>query len=120
MIDQFAIWSEIYDQVYADVSDDIDFYVHHSKLANGPILELGCGTGRITIPLLQNGYDISGLDSSKSMMQVLQRKTSHINESATGAFVVGNMVNVGKSFDRKFKLVIAPYRGFQSLSLKHL
>ena len=100
MIDQFAIWSEIYDQVYADVSDDIDFYVHHSKLANGPILELGCGTGRITIPLLQNGYDISGLDSSKSMMQVLQRKTSHINESATGAFVVGNMVNVGISFDR--------------------
>ena len=115
MIDQFAIWSEIYDQVYADVSDDIDFYVHQSKLANGPILELGCGTGRITIPLLKNGYDISGLDSSKSMMQVLQRKTSHINESATGAFVVGNMVNVGKSFDRKFKLVIAPYRGFQSL-----
>ena len=104
MIDQFAIWSEIYDQVYADISDDIDFYVHQSKLANGPILELGCGTGRITIPILKKGYDISGLDSSKSMMQVLQTKTSHINESTPGAFVIGDMVNAGKSFDRKFKL----------------
>ena len=115
MIDQFERWSEIYDQVYADVLEDIDFYLRQSKLANGPILELGCGTGRITMPILDEGFDITGLDSSISMIQVLRNKALVNNKSTTGIFVIGDMVQVGKLFARKFKLVIVPYRGFQSL-----
>ena len=115
MTDKYEIWSGIYDQVYSDVVEDVEFYLQHSKLANGPILELGCGTGRITIPILDEGFDISGLDSSQSMMQTLQNKTNLNQKATSGVFMIGNMVNAGKLFDRKFKLIIAPYRGFQSL-----
>ena len=60
----FDGWSDIYDKVYAWKSDDIQFYVDQARISGGPILELGCGTGRITIPIAMAGLEIIGLDNS--------------------------------------------------------
>jgi 2-polyprenyl-3-methyl-5-hydroxy-6-metoxy-1,4-benzoquinol methylase len=42
--------------------DDVDFYVDRAREARGPVLELGCGTGRILIPSALAGAEITGLD----------------------------------------------------------
>src|SRR5216683_2691595 len=49
---------------------DIDFYVQVARECGGPVLELGCGSGRILIPTARAGLNITGLDSSEGMLAV--------------------------------------------------
>ena len=46
----------------------VPFYVNQAKKFEGPVLELACGTGRITIPIAQEGISIVGLDISTKML----------------------------------------------------
>jgi SAM-dependent methyltransferase len=54
--------------------DDVGFYVRLAAQARGPILELGCGNGRILLPLLRAGLDAAGVDDSAGMLAELHRK----------------------------------------------
>jgi SAM-dependent methyltransferase len=51
-----------------DHSEEINFWVRSIEASSEPILELGSGTGRILIPLLERDFDITGIDSSQDMM----------------------------------------------------
>ena len=53
--------------------DDVGFYRDVCARQNGPALELGCGTGRILLPLLASGLDIAGADRSLPMLARLRR-----------------------------------------------
>lgn len=69
--DQYARTADFYDLVpsYAE-REDGRFYVEMAREARGPVLELGCGTGRVLIPIAQAGVEILGLDSSPSMLAI--------------------------------------------------
>lgn len=54
--------------------DDIAFYQAYAQRAADPVLEIGCGTGRVTIPLAAAGVAITGLDVSSSMLAEAKRK----------------------------------------------
>ncbi|MCD8529098.1 MAG: class I SAM-dependent methyltransferase [Chitinophagales bacterium] len=56
------------------VKDNIGFYIKLFQANTQSVLELCCGTGRITIPLAKAGYNITGLDLSKPMLQVFKEK----------------------------------------------
>jgi len=110
----FDEWASLYDWVYAWKLDDIPFYVDEAKRSLGTVLELGCGTGRVTIPMAQAGIDVVGLDSSAKMLQVARRKAraaKPIDGDIT--WVRGDMREF--SLNQKFHLVIIPYRGFLSI-----
>jgi 2-polyprenyl-3-methyl-5-hydroxy-6-metoxy-1,4-benzoquinol methylase len=67
-----------YDLVYYESIDkdrtkeEINFVRKHIK--RGKILDIGCGTGRHMIPLLKRGYDVTGIDASNGMLNVLRAK----------------------------------------------
>ena len=110
----FDEWADFYDWVYAWKRDDIPFYVEEAKRAGGPVLELGCGTGRVAIPVAQAGVEVVGLDISTKMLQVARRKARSLGPiDGKLTWVRGDMR--GFSLDRKFSLVIIPYRGFLSV-----
>ncbi len=54
--------------------EDIHFWQIMAKEYGGPILELGCGTGRVLIPLAQTGYRVFGLDLDSQMLGFLQSR----------------------------------------------
>ena len=54
--------------------DDVAFYQQHCCSEPGPVLELGCGNGRILLPLLAGGIDAFGVDASAGMLAELRRK----------------------------------------------
>src|SRR5688572_33255898 len=56
--------------------DDVGYYLQLCKTRGGRCLELGCGTGRILLPLLKGGVDIHGIDQSPGMLEELQRLAS--------------------------------------------
>ena len=65
----------LYDSVplYAE-RNDVAFYVEEAKVARGTVLELGCGTGRILLPIARAGCTIAGLDSSREMLARCRQK----------------------------------------------
>jgi len=65
-----------YDLVYNDFLDDIPFYSRQVKKYGEPVLELACGTGRITIPLAEQGIQITGLDINDSMLAQAKKKAT--------------------------------------------
>src|SRR5208282_1492497 len=48
---------------------DVEFYVAEAQASGGPVLELGCGTGRVLLPTARAGLEITGLDASVNMLE---------------------------------------------------
>jgi SAM-dependent methyltransferase len=67
---------ELYDVILKDFTYGIDFYVDLAKRANGPVLDIACGTGRVLLPCLQAGADVDGLDFSEGMLSTLRKKAA--------------------------------------------
>ena len=109
----FDDWADIYDRVYAYLTEDIPFYVEQAIASGGPVLELGCGTGRVSVPVAQAGVEIVGIDASPGLIEVAKRKarTAGITERCT--FHVGDMREV--NLRHRFPLGIMPFRSFQSM-----
>ena len=117
--------SALYDSFIADYYDespivrgrtqDVAFYRQAARDFGDPILELGCGTGRITMALAQMGKRVTGLDLSERMLEYATRKRSklHTEERERVHLVQGDMAK----FDlrEKFRLIIIPFRPFQHL-----
>ncbi len=69
---------DVYDLVLKDIPYGLDFYVALARNANGPVLDIACGTGRILLPCLQAGVDIEGLDLFEPMLRTLRSKASNL------------------------------------------
>lgn len=106
-------WADVYDSVYAYLTEDIPFYIDEARQSGGPVLELGCGTGRVTIPIAQAGVEVAGLDTSESMLRVARRKLYAADLDEKLALIHADMRDF--SLDQRFSLVIIPFRGFLSL-----
>ena len=66
---------EIYDLENVDFEPSGPFMLDFAEKTGGPVLELGCGTGRITIPLAAHGVDITGLDVVPGMLERAREKS---------------------------------------------
>ncbi len=110
----YDAWADVYDSVYSYVRDDIPFYVEEALAAAGPVLELGCGTGRVTIPIAEAGIDITGVELSTAMLDVARRKAAAMSEDSKPRLVVGDMRELGFG-GQQFHLIIIPFRGFLAL-----
>src|SRR5680860_1276400 len=59
-----------YDEWSAQMTDDVPFYVELAREADGPIVELAIGNGRVAIPVAQaTGRSVIGIDSSPAMLE---------------------------------------------------
>jgi SAM-dependent methyltransferase len=89
--------------------NDASFYLSQARMARGPVLEIGCGTGRVTIPLAAAGVEITGLDVSASMLAEANRKAQ-----ARGA-TVGWLEADAHHFDlgRRFAAILMPFNTLQ-------
>ena len=66
-----------YDAWSADMTEDVDFYVELAAEADGPVVELAVGTGRVAIPVAQRtGKRVIGIDSSPAMLAVARERAA--------------------------------------------
>lgn len=99
-----------------NLTADIPFYHEYAQRTGREILEIGCGTGRVAIPLAEVGFCVTGLDLSDSMLNIFKEKLVNVTEQVRNRvkLINGNMSNF--SFDKKYDLIIAPFRAFQALT----
>jgi SAM-dependent methyltransferase len=71
LFDRFA---HFYDADYRHYQDDIDLILDLAVQADGPILELGCGTGRVLLPLVEAGHTVTGIDISPALLRLASEK----------------------------------------------
>ncbi len=106
---------ETYDARTFGFRGEIDWWVRHALAAGGPVLELACGTGRVTWPIARAGVDVVGLDIGSGMLRAAEAKRGREPRevSARARFVRGDMTDF--SLGEPFALVIIPFRAFQAL-----
>ncbi|MFL5483867.1 MAG: class I SAM-dependent methyltransferase [Gemmatimonadaceae bacterium] len=94
---------------------DIGFYVDLARGTKGDVLELGCGSGRILLPIARLGKRIDGLDSSEAMLARCARKLDAEPNSVKAKVSLHGGDARGFDLGRVFALVIAPFRVLQNL-----
>lgn len=99
----------VYDRWHgALTARDVPFYRKWIARCPGPVLEVGCGTGRVMLPLMRDGVEIEGLDASAAMLAVCRGKA--------GALGLAPVLHQGMMQDvdlgRRFSTILVPFRSF--------
>ena len=96
----------------ASFRGDAEWYRNQARQYGGPVLELGAGTGRITLGIAQDGVAVHALDADPAMLDRLKQKLAQQPPEVRKHVVV--MVGDMRTFTltERFALIIAPFRGF--------
>lgn len=107
--------AERYDPLHVGQVDDVRFYAEEAQREPGPVLEAGCGTGRVALPIAAVGVPVVGLDRSPWMLAVAEakRRAASPETAARCAFVRADMRRF--VFRRPFGQAFLPFRVFQAL-----
>jgi len=114
--DEYAgVQARYYDQYYNGLDGDVQFYLEEAVLAGGPVLELGCGTGRTLFPVAAAGIQITGVERSRDMLARARERLAGApsDQQQNAEILLGDMRDF--SLGRSFNLVSLPYRTFQHL-----
>jgi ubiquinone/menaquinone biosynthesis C-methylase UbiE len=110
------ILAELYDHVPAySGRPDRDFYLDYCRKADGKILEIGCGTGRILIPVAEAGCEIAGLDLSEHRLARCREKLADKADEVRDRVQLKQGNATDFRFDDLFQLAIIPFHMFQHI-----
>ncbi len=102
------------DAVAYDQLNDLDelegtFFSGLASQYGGPILDIACGTGRLTIPLAKLGYEITGVDLTIEMLEVAKKKALDQNLLINWIYADARNLDLG----RKFNMIFTTGNSFQ-------
>ncbi len=105
-------FADIYDEWARAMTEDVPFYVDLAREADGPIVELGVGTGRVAIPVAREiGGTILGIDSSAAMLDLGRRAADEAGVDLD--LREGDMTEL--SLDQPAALIYCPFRALLHL-----
>lgn len=103
-----AVWHDVECAAY---TADVDLWRELAAAVRGPILDLGCGTGRVALDLAARGHDVTGIDSDPALVAALRVRARERD------LPVDALPGDARSFDlgRSFAMVISPMQVVQLL-----
>ncbi len=110
--DQYA---ELYEKEYSDYRIDIPFYLKKALQAGSPVLELGCGTGRVLLELAKAGLEVWGVDISQPMLDIAHSRLQSLpsSQAQNVHLILSDMTDFALPI--RFKLIYLPFREFMHL-----
>jgi SAM-dependent methyltransferase len=88
---QFDAFARYYDADYREYMDDVDLILTLAAETGDPILELGCGTGRLLAPLVVQGHTVTGIDISSALLAVAREKLAQLDYASKVQLVQADM-----------------------------
>lgn len=107
--------AQYYDLFFAK-HDDIAFYTDMAEKANGNILELCCGTGRLLLPIAQQGSNVTGIDVSEEMLKIAKAKIEQTTSEIRCRINLLQASMEEYSSETKFSLIIAAYSSLMEVA----
>ena len=92
--------------------DYVEFYVEHAKQHASHVLDLGCGTGRVAIPIAQAGIPVSGIDFSPHMLARAETRVAGLPDGVRRRITLSQGSMAEFDLDESFDLAIIPARSF--------
>jgi SAM-dependent methyltransferase len=99
---------ELYDLMFEGLDFDLPFWIETGREAGGPVLDLGCGTGRVLLPLLEAGTDADGVDLYEPMLERAKQKAAA--KGFRPRLVVSDMRDL--SMPRRYARIILAFNTF--------
>jgi SAM-dependent methyltransferase len=96
----------------SSLQGDVEWYRQKAVDAGGPVLELGAGTGRVTIPIAEAGIRVSALDLDTGMLDTLRQKAATLSVDARERISIHHGDMRSFTLEQRFALVIIPFRAF--------
>ena len=117
VMDSYRVSAKYYDGAYCSMPDLVDapFYVDLAKQSGGPVLEIGCGTGRVLLATAREGIEVHGVDNSAPMLDLLKEKLSREESSVRSRVSLHSGDMRDFRLNRKFPLVTIPFRPMQHM-----
>ena len=104
-----------YTKTYKSRLEDVRYYVDLARAQSGPVLEYGCGNGRITIPMARTGTFVVGLDRSAEMLSNLRARLREEDDDVRARISMKRGDMRTAKIDRRFPLVFCPFNAFLHL-----
>jgi SAM-dependent methyltransferase len=104
-----------YTKTYKTRLDDVRYYVDLARAQSGPVLEYGCGNGRITIPMARAGVPVMGLDRSAEMLDDLRSRLRSEPDDVQACVTLKRGDMRQAKLGRRFPLVFCPFNAFLHL-----
>jgi len=112
MYEQIAAY---YDLTHADLTADIPLILQLARETGGPVLELGCGSGRLLRPLAQSGIPVTGVDNAPAMLARARARLTAEPAAVRNRVTLIEADMTDFTVDGRFPLVIIPYNTFMHL-----
>ncbi len=106
----YDVFARFYDLDTADCDDDLTFWIQLARRTGGPVLEIGCGTGRVALPLAKAGLPVVGVDVSPAMLAVAREKIAAAGLSRRVELVRANALDL--KLERRFPLAFVALNSF--------
>lgn len=114
-MNEYDRYSEFYDLLWGEDRHDIPFYLELAREAGGPVCELACGTGRILLPLARAGFDVTGIDVCRPMLDRLEAKLAQEPPEVRRRVRTACADIRTHRFEQQFKLVFCAFNSFLHL-----
>lgn len=115
-VDPYAAIVDLYDLEHRAYAEDLDLYRNVALAVGDPILELGCGSGRVAVPLAAEGHRVTGLDSSPPMLDRARAAATAAGVADRVAWHLADMVEAEAAPGGPFGVVVIALNGLMHLA----
>jgi SAM-dependent methyltransferase len=125
MIEAMDRAARFFDADYAGHLHDLPVIQAFAQRTGGPLLELGCGTGRLLIPLAQAGYAVTGVDLSPEMLRIAHAKAESTGVAERVTLVQGDYIDAALAGPYRLAFIVMntflhlPAQADQLRALRH-
>lgn len=109
--DSYAKIAELYDLEHESYDEDLDFYLNFVEAVGDPVLELGCGTGRLLTGIAEAGFRVTGTDRSEAMLARARERAAQSAAHEVIQIRRGEMSEADRAPGGPFGVVIVALNG---------
>ena len=113
-MDSYEKIARFYDMENAQFTEDLTLWAELARESDGPVLELGCGSGRVLLHLAREGFEATGVDSSPSMLALARRRLA-LQPSIAGKISLLEENFTSLRIGKTFPLILLPFNTFSHM-----